>query len=116
MPWESIARCDVCRAIKGDANKWLIADQRKTLFQIIHWNYDIAKGSNVKLVCSESCLHKLMQPFLDSRTTPSTIISLNEVTPNANATTTTNNSSDPLDPLVTSDGMHSVRADFDQLR
>jgi hypothetical protein len=77
MTWDSVFRCDVCGTVKKDANKWLLAKNGYTAeaipcFRIYHWDDYIAKDPNTKIVCSEHCLNRLLQPFLSQRTIPTT--------------------------------------------
>lgn len=73
MAWEKVAKCDICGAVKGSANKWLLArsDNYRNVeasnFAIFHWNDELSLQEDIQLVCSETCLHRLLQPFLDSR-------------------------------------------------
>jgi hypothetical protein len=72
MGLEQIYRCDVCGRIKGEANKWMGVKIIFGSFTIYLWNrIGPANGGtldgDLKLVCGELCLHKLLQPFLDSR-------------------------------------------------
>jgi hypothetical protein len=76
MPWENVAKCDVCGAVKGIANKWLLVSIGYTphavpAARIYHWDDTIAQDTMMRpqIVCGESCLGKLLQPFLDSRST-----------------------------------------------
>jgi hypothetical protein len=74
MPWENVARCDVCNVIKGDANRWLMATSSTSLspavlkgFYIFHWDGTVAHQPDVKLLCGEQCLQKLLTKFLEGR-------------------------------------------------
>jgi len=76
MPWENVAKCDVCGAVKGAANKWLLVSIGYTTdavptTRIYHWSDTLAQDTMIRpqIVCGESCLGKILQPFLDSRST-----------------------------------------------
>ena|ERR1700723_2345129 len=77
MGWTTKACCDVCGAVKGEANKWLLVPSSEHYgtpetphFIVFHWNENMSHDRGTKLVCGESCLMRLLQPFLDSRTNP----------------------------------------------
>ena len=86
MGWTTKACCDVCGAEKKIANKWLLVfDGSDQHFVIEHWSDFGSKENGVKIICGESCLHRILQPFLDSRTNSTTIapIPSNEGSTNA---------------------------------
>jgi hypothetical protein len=80
MAWETVAKCDVCRVVKGESNHWLLVQshlkngkpvmfQGVHCFDIMYWDEKLSHVDSVQVVCGESCLHKLLQPFLDARST-----------------------------------------------
>lgn len=72
MSWKTVAVCDVCKAVKGEANKWLLVFNDGGSFEIKHWP---EPGHHIEaealMVCSETCLHKLLNEFLALRYKPS---------------------------------------------
>jgi hypothetical protein len=77
MPWNNVASCDVCGAIKRESNHWLLVSEGYTpdavpTFRIFHWNDAIAKQYGIRIACGEQCLGALLQPFLSRRTIPAT--------------------------------------------
>jgi hypothetical protein len=74
MPWETVAKCDECGKVKGEANKWLLAlpEYRKGLdyegFLVCHWSEEVAQFPSAKMLCSEACLQKRLGAFLAQRT------------------------------------------------
>lgn len=74
MGWETVARCDVCKKIKGEGNKWLIVnsyvptatDKNSAFFTIYLWSHAMATASSI-MICGEECLNKRQREFLDLR-------------------------------------------------
>jgi hypothetical protein len=72
MAWETVAKCDVCRVVKGESNHWLLVQVMTwpfPEFRIVYWDEDLSKDNFIKIVCGEQCLQRLLQPFLDARST-----------------------------------------------
>jgi hypothetical protein len=72
MAWETVARCDVCGRIKGDANKWLLMyhdfEQSQAFITFYMWDEKLSQsGGGTAFICGEECMHKRLQEFLDLR-------------------------------------------------
>jgi hypothetical protein len=74
MSWDKVAKCDVCRQVKGEANKWLLVEEMPSRtvtgpirLSIYFWDDTLATMPDIRMVCGESCLMKILQPFLDKR-------------------------------------------------
>jgi hypothetical protein len=71
MPWETVAKCDECGKVKGEANKWMLiyVDHPLSEFTIRLWpKHGTAIEPEWAMLCSEACLQKRLGAFLAQRT------------------------------------------------
>jgi hypothetical protein len=73
MSWETVAKCNECGKVKGEANKWFVifpeyrSGSPNEGFLICHWNAELSRFHNAVIICSESCLQKRLGVFLTMR-------------------------------------------------
>jgi len=71
-------KCDACGRERQQANHWFVARIGEA-FHIYHWEFFYGEcdgeGSkdtsiDIKHICGQECLGKMLQPFLDKRSQP----------------------------------------------
>jgi hypothetical protein len=75
-----VYKCDICGRERQSSNHWYVV-RAGAAFHIYHWDYwadRMGEGSDdlsipLKHICGQECLQRLLAPFLDSRSAPSTI-------------------------------------------
>lgn len=69
MSYVRVAQCDVCKKIKGEANKWILVFVTTDRFAIFYNWFDPPEdiAHEYKMFCSEQCLFKLENEFLRRR-------------------------------------------------
>ena len=57
-------RCDYCSKLKGESNRWWLAQPDGEHFTLALWDATLADGDGYEHICSESCATKALSKWM----------------------------------------------------
>jgi len=63
---DQIFKCDVCGAVRGPSNHWLVVTEDSEGCWFLPWSEDEATASEAKHICGAVCSHKVLDRYLES--------------------------------------------------